>query len=160
LNLAWAKTHGKPCPPAPKGEAAYVGNKACLECHDEAFVSWDPSKHALGLKTLEHVGKQHHLDCIGCHVTGWQLPGGVCGVDQTAGREGVGCESCHGPGSLHSADPETEVSLGNTPEACIGCHDRENSPHFDFDRYLKEIIAPGHGQPAAKKPQAPGKKSG
>jgi predicted CXXCH cytochrome family protein len=161
LNLKWAKEHGKPCPPAPKGQSSYVGNKECFECHEEAFASWNPSKHAQGLKTLEHVGKQHHLDCIGCHVTGWQQPGGVCGVDQTAGREGVGCESCHGPSSAHVSDPDgTRVLKGNTAEACTGCHDRENSPHFDFDRYLKEIIAPGHGQPAVKAPQPAKQKSG
>ena len=161
LNLKWAKEHGKPCPAPSKTVKGYVGNKECFECHEETFASWNGSKHAQGLKTLEHVGKQHHLDCIGCHVTGWQQPGGVCGVDQTAGREGVGCESCHGPGSEHLEDPDrANVLKGNTAEACLGCHDRENSPHFDFDRYMKEIIAPGHGQPAAKAPQPSGKKSG
>lgn len=161
LNLAWAKAHGQPCPPPGRGEAAFVGNQSCFECHEDAFTSWNGSKHKQGLVTLEHVGKQFHLDCIGCHVTGWQKPGGVCRIDQTADREGIGCESCHGPGSIHNDDPDkANVLKGNTAEACTGCHDRENSPHFDFERYMKEIIAPGHGQPAAKKPQPKPGKSG
>jgi hypothetical protein len=87
-------------------------------------------------------------------VVGWQKPGGVCRIDQTAERESVGCESCHGPGSKHVDDQEkTSILAGNTAKTCIGCHDRENSPHFDFDRYVKEIIAPGHGQPVVKRPR-------
>lgn len=155
LNLAWAKAHGPSCPQPAKGEAAFIGNGGCEDCHEEAFESWNRSKHARGFTTLEEVGKQHHLDCIGCHVTGWQRPGGVCRVDQTKDRQGIGCESCHGPGSRHAEDPDNvRTILGDTDAACTGCHDRENSPHFAFERYMKEIIAPGHGMaPEVKKPR-------
>jgi hypothetical protein len=27
----------------------------------------------------------------------------------------------------------------------VGCHDRENSPQFDFDAYVAKIVVPGHG---------------
>ncbi len=150
LNLEYAKKHGKDCPAPPKGKPGFVGNKVCFDCHEDAFPVWKASKHAEAMPTLEKVGKQHHLDCISCHVTGWQQPGGVCRVDRVEGRDHVGCESCHGPGSLHAEDSEpTSIGKGNQPKDCIGCHDPENSPHFAFDAYVAKILGPGHG---AKKP--------
>ena len=148
LNLAWAREHGKDCPPPVRGEAAFVGNEACRDCHEEAFPVWDASKHAHGYQTLEERSKQYHLDCVGCHVTGWQQPGGVCRVDRTKDRQGIGCESCHGPGSLHAEDPSADnVQKGGGTATCTGCHDRENSPHFEYERFLQEVLGPGHGQP-------------
>jgi hypothetical protein len=151
MNLAWARQHGQDCPSPEKGQASFVGNGACLECHEEAFPLWRESKHGHAWETLETAGKQHHLNCVGCHVTGYEQPGGVCRLDKVAGREDVGCESCHGPGSRHVEEPGAENILGKPGrELCVTCHNPENSPHFDFARYLPRIVGPGHGQPAAK----------
>ena len=148
MNLAWARTNGQDCPAPAKGQAAFVGNTACAECHQESFPVWEASKHASAWKTLEEVGKQFHLNCTGCHVTGWREPGGVCRLDKVAGREAVGCESCHGPGSLHAEDPSKANILAHPGQAvCVTCHNRENSPHFDFAKYLPKTLGPGHGQP-------------
>jgi predicted CXXCH cytochrome family protein len=154
MNLAWAREHGQDCPPPKKGQAAFVGNAPCRECHEEAFPLWEKSKHSHGWETLEQVGKQFHLNCVGCHVTGYEQPGGVCRLDKVAGREGVGCESCHGPGSLHSEDP-TPKNIVRSPgqELCVTCHNVENSPHFDYATYLPKILGPGHGQPAKSDPK-------
>jgi hypothetical protein len=149
INLEWAKKHGRDCPAPAKGKAAYVGNERCRECHAEAFNVWDKTKHAHAYASLETQGKQYHLDCVGCHVTGYGKPGGVCRIDKVAGRTNVGCESCHGPGSIHVEEPDTaNISLGNSAATCTGCHDPENSPHFDFQTYLPQIIGPGHGAAA------------
>lgn len=146
LNLEYARTKGKDCPKPATDEAGFVGNEACRDCHKEAFPVWEASKHAHGLETLVKENKQFHLDCIGCHVTGWQRAGGVCRIDKTAGREGIGCESCHGPGSIHSDEPTlTNIGKGNDPKMCVSCHDRENSPHFDFEKYVTQILGKGHG---------------
>jgi predicted CXXCH cytochrome family protein len=146
MNLAWAQEHGQDCPAPKKGEAAFVGNKPCQECHQEAFPLWEESKHSKGWVTLEEKGKQFHLNCVGCHVTGYEQPGGVCRLDKVAGREGVGCESCHGPGSLHSEDPTPENIVRNPGrELCVTCHNPENSPHFDYATYLPRVLGPGHG---------------
>jgi hypothetical protein len=146
MNLAWAQEHGQDCPAPKKGEAAFVGNPPCQECHQEAFPLWEKSKHSRGWATLEEKGKQFHLNCVGCHVTGYEQPGGVCRLDKVAGREGVGCESCHGPGSLHAEDP-TPKNIVRSPgnKLCVTCHNPENSPHFDFATYLPRILGPGHG---------------
>ena len=148
MNLEWAKAHGQDCPAPEKGKAAFVGNTSCRECHAEAFPSWEASKHHEAWETLEKAGKQFHLNCTGCHVTGWEQPGGVCRLDKVAGREDVGCESCHGPGSLHAEDPTSDNIVGSPGRAlCVTCHNPENSPHFDFATYLPRILGPGHGQP-------------
>ena len=146
LNLAWAREHGQSCPPAAKGEAAYVGNEACRACHARAFTVYGQSGHSHAYATLEKVSKQYRLDCIACHVTGFQQPGGVCRVDQVEGRAQVGCENCHGPGSLHVVRPTRTNIPRPAPgqNVCLGCHTPENSLHFDFARYLPRILGPGH----------------
>ncbi|MCY1081006.1 multiheme c-type cytochrome [Archangium lansingense] len=154
MNLEWAKAHGQDCPAPEKGQAAFVGNTACAECHAESFPVWEASKHHHAWKTLEDVGKQFHLNCTGCHVTGWEKPGGVCRLDKVAGRENVGCESCHGPGSLHAEDPSADNIVARPgQDMCVTCHNRENSPHFDFATYVPRILGPGHGQPLTVKPK-------
>ncbi|WP_404370157.1 multiheme c-type cytochrome [Corallococcus coralloides] len=146
LNLAWAKAHGQDCPAPPKGQAGFVGSAACEDCHADATAVWQRTKHHHAWETLEEVGKQHHLNCVGCHITAWQKPGGVCRLDKVAGREDVGCESCHGPGSQHVDAPSPATIVGKPGEAvCVTCHNTENSPHFDFATYLPRILGPGHG---------------
>ncbi|TSC32473.1 multiheme c-type cytochrome [Corallococcus sp. Z5C101001] len=148
LNLAWAKAHGQDCPLPAKGQSGFVGSAACADCHPDATAVWEGTKHHHAWATLEEVGKQHHLNCVGCHVTGWQQPGGVCRLDKVAGREDVGCESCHGPGSRHVDAPSPKTIVGKPGQAvCVTCHNTENSPHFDFATYLPRVLGPGHGRP-------------
>lgn len=151
LNLAWAKEHGEPCPPPAKKEAAYVGNEACRSCHPAPFAVYEKTGHARAYATLEAVQKQYRLDCVACHVIGFQQAGGVCRVDQVEDRKNVGCESCHGPGSLHVADGtrKSVVRPRPGPSVCVGCHTAENSIHFDYARYLPRVLGPGHGTPAS-----------
>jgi hypothetical protein len=147
MNLAYAKEKGVSCLPATPTNPGIVGTATCVTCHAEAEAVWKKTKHPLAWKSLEGVGKQNHLDCIGCHVNGWQKPDGVCRLDVIAGRQDVGCESCHGPGSLHAAKPsKTNITRLVDAKTCTGCHDRENSPTFDFDAYVDKVLGPGHGR--------------
>ena len=147
LNLAWARAHGRDCPPPDRGEAAYVGNAACQSCHAAAFAVYERTGHARAYRTLEEVQKQYRLECVACHVVGIQQPGGVCRVDRVSGRDAVGCENCHGPGSLHVAQPAVQPMGRTTPDraVCTGCHTPENSPQFDLGLYLPRVLGPGHG---------------
>jgi hypothetical protein len=150
-NLAFAKAHGKSCPAAKPGEAAFVGTQTCIGCHADPGTVWQGTRHSHAYATLEKVHKQYDLDCIRCHVIGVDAPGGVCRVDQVKGRTDVGCESCHGKGSLHADDPNVAIAVKKPAEAtCLHCHTVENSPAFDYASYLPQILGPGHGQPDAK----------
>jgi hypothetical protein len=156
LNLAWAKEHGEPCPPPARGEPSYAGNESCRSCHPAPFAVYDKTGHARAYATLESVQKQYRLDCVACHVIGFQQAGGVCRVDQVEDRKNVGCENCHGPGSVHVADGTAKSVLRPRPgpHVCVGCHTAENSIHFDFATYLPRVLGPGHGaqtSPAARR---------
>lgn len=148
LNLAWAKEHGAECEAPAPGKPSYTGSGVCIGCHLAAWQVWQGTKHPHGYESLVSQGKQHHLDCVTCHVTGWKERGGVCRIDQVEGKTEVGCEACHGPGSGHVSVPvKATIVRPTTAQACVGCHDRENSPHFDFEKYLPRILGPGHGLP-------------
>ncbi len=147
LNLAYAKEHGHDCEAPGPNRSGYVGSAACAACHAPGYALWQQTKHAKAYAALENEGKNHHLDCVGCHLTGWQKPGGVCRIDQTTGRTEVGCEACHGPGSAHVRTP-TKLNITREVGAatCVGCHDHENAPHFSYEAYLPKVLGPGHGQ--------------
>lgn len=162
LNLAEAKTQPESCPAAARGELAYVGVNQCLDCHQSEVEFWQQTRHAHAYETLVAVKKEFSLDCIRCHVTGWQQPGGVCRIDRTqvgepgvdgkgVGRRDVQCEACHGPGSEHIDDPKGgHIRKQVTATLCMRCHEAANSPKFDYARYKPFIVGPGHGMPLAR----------
>jgi hypothetical protein len=147
-NLVAARAHPKECPAAKPKEASYVGDRRCVECHEEAEAFWRTTSHAHAYETLEKKRKQYNVQCVGCHVLAWERPGGACSIAETAGRQNVQCESCHGPGSLHAQDGEPATIARKVPEAtCKTCHDPPNSPHFNDATYRPQILGPGHGAP-------------
>ena len=62
---------------------------------------WDKTRHAHAYETLATQFKEYNLDCVSCHVTGYEQPGGssVTHVDKL---NDVQCEFCHGPSSRHA----------------------------------------------------------
>lgn len=158
LNLAWSKAHPRACPEPADGGARYVGGATCAGCHAEAAAVWSRTRHAAAWATLTADDKQYDLECVGCHVTGWELPGGVCGLDRLApggaavGARDVQCEACHGPGSRHvaartAAARRATIRRAVPAQVCRTCHVGEHSPHFEYDAYLPKILGPGHGRP-------------
>jgi hypothetical protein len=142
-------------PPAEKGKPSYAGIGTCGKCHKPAVAFWEKTHHASAWKTLVDVDKQYDYDCIGCHVTGWQEPGGahLASVEKK-GLVNVQCEVCHGPGSTHveEAGMETPKSL-KMPAADLcatRCHTKEHSDTFALDPYLRDILGPGHGEARRK----------
>ena len=164
MNLRLAKQQPETCPPPRRGEPAFTGIssagrvKGCAECHESQSQFWAKTGHSHAYDTLVSVRKQFSLDCVRCHVTGWQQPGGVCRIDRTEvggrgfegrgkGRQDVQCEMCHGPGSEHAKDPPGHISTEVPTAVCVRCHEAANSPHFDDGRYRPFIVGPGHGRP-------------
>ncbi len=134
-------------PPAVKGQATYVGQEECAMCHKEAVEFWKGTKHAQAWKTLELSNKQFNFDCIGCHVTGFEKPGGSS-LGFNDDLRDVQCEQCHGPGSLH-VDAEgaallTTIERKPKESVCLQCHTPEHSDTFDLQPYLRDVTGPGH----------------
>ncbi|MEZ4362306.1 MAG: multiheme c-type cytochrome [Kofleriaceae bacterium] len=143
-----------PAVPPPKGVATYVGTQACVECHDTAVEFWKKSRHADAWQTLVERGQEYDLECISCHVTGWNKPGGATLAKNEALRD-VQCEVCHGPASIHVAkegdDEPRTLTGGPEPELCAKlCHTKEHSDTFSYDAYLRDIVGPGHGEERRK----------
>lgn len=130
------------------GQASYVGVEACTSCHEDARKFWNRTQHASAYATLQKDFKEYNLDCVGCHVTAYDKPGGST-VTANAKLQNVQCETCHGPGSLHVATPQKKglIVRAPAPTVCIGCH---HPPHVEgFNAAEKErfIVGPGHGKP-------------
>ena len=146
-------------------EADYAGVESCKICHNPPgdgtpFKQWSESKHAHaidGLKTDAAIAaaKERGIDgapheaweCLRCHVTAFDVetkrPPAKIAVLQ-----GVQCETCHGPMSLHVADAKkakltkkeidtSKITVQPTAELCVTCHNSE-SPTWDETRYTRE----------------------
>lgn len=135
-------------PPVGPAQASYIGVDACTKCHAAPRAVWDRTPHARAYATLSSQFKQFNLDCVGCHVTGYEKPGGsaVVHVDDL---ENVQCEVCHGPGSRHALDPgdKTRIVGRPSPSACLECHHPPHVEQFDPVAKLAEVLGPGHGMP-------------
>ncbi len=139
-----------PVPPA-EGRPHFVGSEACGGCHADALSWWRTTLHGHAYRTLQERHREFNLSCVGCHVTGYEQPGGST-VSHVGALADVGCENCHGPGSLHLVDPEgaaVNVRRDAPEEVCARCHTPEHSDRFDYAVYRRMMIAPGHGAPAA-----------
>ena len=93
--------------------------------------------------------KEFNLDCVSCHVTGYEQPGGstVTHVDKL---KDVQCEVCHGPGSKHVANPTDRTPHrreARTPRRASACHHPPHVEQFDAVAKMQEILGPGHGMP-------------
>jgi len=136
-------------PPLGPDDIAYVGSAACSACHQTAFSWWRNHAHGLAYLTLQQRNKEYNLDCVGCHVTGYDEPGGSTVTHNLQGAlVNVGCESCHGPGAAHTKDPEVAIIRNPPASTCLRCHNEQHSDLFDYDAYRRTLVVPGHGLPA------------
>jgi hypothetical protein len=146
---------GRPVPQPPKGAPTYVGMETCADCHDDAVKFWQKTVHAKAWQTLVDRGQQFDYECIGCHVTGFDKPGGS-NLAHNDNLRDVQCEVCHGPGSIHVAKGGEEKPLAvrrNPPQdyCASQCHTHEHSDTFQYEAYLRDIVGPGHGEDLRKK---------
>jgi hypothetical protein len=138
-SLDEVKGLGKP------GPVTYVGSEACKKCHDDAYDIWLKSPHAHAYKTLTEAkrpgNRQYDPECIVCHTVGFGYRTGYVNEERTPHLKNVGCESCHGPASLHAANPtNVEWQKRINPwkylpkakrkdamdQTCQKCHDIDN----------------------------------
>lgn len=115
----------------------YSGNEICGVCHATELATWELSEHAGAFGTLVRHGADTNPECIGCHVVGYEKPGGFVDSLETKSLENVGCESCHGRGGPHQS-PGFVVEE-NYEATCLGCHDEKHSLGFDYAEFRPRI---------------------
>lgn len=146
----------------------YVGVDGCKMCHGkktgDQYKIWSESAHANAFKVLasdeaKAVAKKLKLEgdpqkldeCLSCHVTAHGVDAKLLGSKYSV-EDGVGCESCHGPGSDYKKysvmkDREKAIAAGlimPDEKTCIQCHN-EKSPtykEFDFKKAYAKIAHP------------------
>lgn len=142
-------------PGTAKAIAAFSGTNECFACHRPQTDAWSETKHANAHSVLP---KQYQNDskCLKCHVTGFgEQDGFVVGTNKDLLM--VGCESCHGPGSLHIDAAKRFVLANPGEEAAIEKEMRETiikTPSDSNCTHCHTTQAHGHhpayeGQPAA-----------
>jgi hypothetical protein len=100
----------------PTADLSYVGSEACAGCHAPQFAKWKESGHSHAFEALERLakrpaGRQFDGECVVCHTVGLGYKTGYRDDLLTPHLKDVGCESCHGPGAGHAADPKDAVLL-------------------------------------------------
>jgi hypothetical protein len=151
----------------------YVGARKCRPCHLKQFTTWEKTKMAKSFDVLKPGAKAAEkkaagLDpaadytadakCLPCHTTGYQQPGGFTSLKATPDLVGVGCESCHGPGSDYIAKNKSSLQAAKeykradilasglvvpNADTCMKTCHNEKSPFvkagyvFDFEKNKK-----------------------
>ena len=130
-------------------EGPTVGAAACKSCHKKQhkWAKLDP--HASAMGRLQQGTDATRVSCVRCHATPMAVGVGAPRDEVAHFRtdEGVGCESCHGPGAAHIAAPRADniVGLGEScPECvieavCTSCHDSTWDPRWAIEPRLKAI---------------------
>lgn len=140
-------------------EGTYVGSAACKDCHATEHEQWTTSPHGTAMARLHEGEGANDVACVTCHAT--PLTAGVppTAIDGFRTSEGVGCESCHGPGGKHvdaKGASGTIEGLGESCPVCVieavctSCHTSQWDPTWDLDERLIGVRA-HHGLPPKDK---------
>ncbi len=98
----------------------------------DGFIITEGGQNQYNLETGQwvdyHKDQQKPYDCGACHTTGYSPEGhqdSLPGIIGTWAFPGIQCEECHGPGKLHSENPQTvRMTIDTRAEACGRCHNR------------------------------------
>ncbi|MCC6443983.1 MAG: hypothetical protein IT210_11075 [Armatimonadetes bacterium] len=108
---------------------------------EQAYIDKDwktlPAKWSVAEKKWTDLPVENAKEkCVACHTTGFNT------ADMSWVETGVGCESCHGPGSEHISAPAaskktTIVTLSSLPKdrqmmVCGKCHSKGTDPSKKF----------------------------
>ena len=156
-------------------EPQYVGAAKCKTCHKKELMgdqygAWQEAKHAKAFETLKgekaaEIAKEKGLtgpayesdECLKCHMTGHGLPATAFKKKPLKAKDGIQCESCHGPGSDYKkkktmSDHDKSVAAGmwepgKDEKICQKCHNDESptwdaAEGFDYEKRKEEIAHP------------------
>ncbi len=113
----------------------FLGERACMSCHDDAWKSYVSSEHRTAFATIRNKGQSNEPECLSCHTTGYMYKNGFSESAQI-NLQNVQCEACHGYGTEHARDGKW---IAQAKDSCVVCHDKENSPEFDYATYWEKI---------------------
>jgi thiol-disulfide isomerase/thioredoxin len=125
-----------------------VGSRACATCHAAEHQAWSSSKHASAMALLPPHKAEDKVECVACHATGVTSGPGTRGLADYRTDEGVGCESCHGPGEQHvkaGGGKDNIVGLGESCPVCVieavctSCHTEAWDPLWKLDERLPAV---------------------
>ena len=126
-----------------------VGAAACKSCHKKQHKWAQRDPHSSAMDRLNSAEDAARVECVRCHATPKAVGLGAQQREVHDFRvdEGVGCESCHGPGAAHAAAPTADniVGLGEScPECvieaiCTRCHDSTWDPKWQINARLAAI---------------------
>lgn len=117
----------------------FVTSKICGNCHTKEFSVWRSSAHAHAIEVLKKESKEFDTQCVVCHVTGSGQSGGFQNLYQSPRLVNVQCEACHGTGREHSQNPTAMKMESLSKNSCLVCHNKSNSPEFEFSSYWAMI---------------------
>jgi predicted CXXCH cytochrome family protein len=120
------------------GPLTYVGVDTCIDCHPDQHGSWLGTRHATAFATIVATGDQDNDLCFPCHAVGYG-DGGFVDIATTPHLANIQCESCHGPGSHHIADPDnmplvvdlSSSLCGVCHQSCHGLCGDDHHPQFE-----------------------------
>lgn len=153
-------------------DRVYEGVDRCRTCHRKEedggqYGIWQEGPHSKAYEALASDeakafaaergidNPQTSNECLQCHVTGYDAAPELLG-DKYKITDGVGCESCHGPGGdYYKKNTMISITKGEIDGAsvglvkpdeqvCVGCHN-EKSPsykEFNFEEFSKKIAHP------------------
>jgi peroxiredoxin len=113
---------------------SYAGDAACRACHAREYDDWLLTPHSIAWESLQKGDKWRDPECVPCHVTGQNKPGGFVDPKKTPHMVNVQCEVCHGPGGGHPAG--TAIDPEGMRRACLGCHTGKFVLNFDLDQAM------------------------
>jgi hypothetical protein len=149
--------------------AEYVGSEKCKRCHEHSYDVWKKSAHSHAFDALVNAKRptlrQFDGECVVCHVVGFGINKGYVDEATTPHLKHVGCENCHGPGSVHVKamaagqpnppgmaelmnpfrEPPNETAeakqkrMGRLADSCQKCHDTDNDVHWNIKKWDKIV---------------------
>ena len=121
-----------------KNYQAVPKSSDCGSCHFDEYNHWSRTPHAFAWSVIQEDGRTSDVSCISCHTTWFGKKGGFLNTTSTPQLVNVGCVSCHVDFKGH---PQQKKTMEPVKEStCIECHDRPNSPDFNFETYRQAVL--------------------
>jgi len=143
-----------------------LGAEACRSCHEDEYSWWKSSRHQAAMSSLRAHEPPQSDDpaCVRCHATAIASGTPPDTMDGFRVDEGVGCESCHGPGEAHVAAQGAAGTIEGLGEdcpvcvieaVCTGCHTKQWDATWDLDSDLPKVEHGTPGPAQSPKPSQP-----